>query len=144
MLSNETHEALILVRFVALGDHPRRSYKRTSSEQVMVLSDVLNNTTTVNKRKKTSDESDSHYDLWLELNWHLRPQMPIQLLQFLIEKYTIFRIFQDFSFMYTCTCTVKQALAMSQDALKWTTTTLYSFACKLVFHQRSFLSFLRL
>ena len=32
-----------------------RSYKRTSSEQVMVLSDVLNNTTTVNKRKKSSD-----------------------------------------------------------------------------------------
>ncbi len=40
-----------------------RSYKRTSSEQVMVLSDVLNNTTTVNKRKKSSDETDSHYDL---------------------------------------------------------------------------------
>ncbi len=46
-----------------------RSYKRTSSEQVMVLSDVLNNTTTVNKRKKSSDESDCHYDLSkLQLN----------------------------------------------------------------------------
>ena len=40
-----------------------RSYKRTSTEQVMCLSDILNNPTSNGNKIKKSSESDSQYDL---------------------------------------------------------------------------------